>query len=62
MNALKVLLAMELRDERLFNSMATRSVISLKKATDMQIDGEIFRNQREIRLRIGPAIQFIKTA
>jgi diacylglycerol kinase (ATP) len=62
MNALKVLLAMELRDERLLNRMATRAVISLKKAADMQIDGEIFRNQGEIRLRIGPAIQFIKTA
>ncbi len=62
LNALKVLLAMELRDERLFNRMATRSVISLKKPADMQIDGEIFRNQRTVRLRIGPAIQFIKIA
>ena len=60
-NAFKVLLAMELRDERLFNRMATRSVINLREPADMQIDGEIFRNQKEVRLRIGPAIRFIRT-
>jgi diacylglycerol kinase (ATP) len=62
LSALKVLLAMELRDERLFDRMATQSVIRLKKPADMQIDGEIFGNQREVRLHIGPAIRFIKTA
>ena len=62
LNALKVLLGMELRDEKLYDRMATRSVIKLEKPADMQIDGEIFMNQRDVRLRIGPAIRFIKTA
>ena len=61
LNALKVLLGVELRDEKLFDRMATRSVIKLENPTDMQIDGEIFINQREIRLHIGPAIRIIRT-
>jgi diacylglycerol kinase family enzyme len=60
LSALKVLLGMELRDEKLFNRMATRSVIELEKPADMQIDGEIFKGQREIGLHVGPAIRFIK--
>ena len=60
LSALKVLLGMELRDEKLFNRMATRSVIKLKKPADMQIDGEIFKGQREIGLHVGPAIRFIR--
>jgi diacylglycerol kinase (ATP) len=61
LNALKVLLGMELRDQRLFDRMATRSVITLENPADMQIDGEIFENQRGIRLHVGPAIRFIRT-
>ena len=61
LNALKVLLGMELRDSKLFDRMATRSVIKLEKPTDMQIDGEIFKNQKEIRLHVGPGIRFIRT-
>jgi diacylglycerol kinase family enzyme len=61
LSALKVLLGMELRDEKLFNRMATRSVIKLEKPADMQIDGEIFKGQREIGLHVGPVIRFIKT-
>lgn len=60
LSALKVLLGMELRDEKLFNRMATRSVIKLEKPADMQIDGEIFKGQREIELHVGPAIRFIR--
>ena len=60
LSALKVLLGMELRDEKLFNRMATRSLIKLEKPADMQIDGEIFKGQREIGLHVGPAIRFIR--
>ncbi len=60
MNALKVLLGMDLRDENLIDRMATRSVIKLERASDMQIDGEIFRSQKEIQLQVGPAIRFIR--
>ena len=58
-SALRVLLGMELRGEKLFNRMATRSVIKLEKPADMQIDGEIFKGQREIVLHVGPVIRFI---
>ncbi|UCD70492.1 MAG: hypothetical protein JSW70_05650 [Syntrophobacterales bacterium] len=60
-NALKVLLGMELRDEKLFDRTVTRCVIKLEKAADIQIDGEIFANQSEIRLHVGPTIRFIRT-
>jgi len=61
LTALKILLGMELRDSKLFDRMATRSVITLEKPVDMQMDGEIFRDQKEIRLHVGPAIRFIRT-
>lgn len=60
LNALKVLFGMELRDERLLDCMATRCVITLEEPADMQIDGEIFTHQRVIRLRVGPAIRFVR--
>ena len=60
MNALKVLLGMELGDEKLIDRMVTRSVIKLERAADMQIDGEIFKSQNEIQLHVGPAIRFIR--
>ena len=60
LNALKVLLRMELRGHRLFDRMTTRALIRLQRPADIQIDGEIFVNQWEIRLHIGPAIQFIR--
>jgi diacylglycerol kinase (ATP) len=61
LNAFRVLLGMELRGENLLDHMVTESVIKLRKSTDMQIDGEIFANQREIQLRIGPAVRFVRT-
>jgi diacylglycerol kinase family enzyme len=61
LTALKILLGMELRDSKLFDRMATRSVITLEKPVDMQMDGEIFKDQKEIRLHVGPPIQFIRT-
>lgn len=61
LNALRVVLGMELSDSKLLDRMVTRSVITLKRPTDMQIDGEIFTDQKEIRLHVGPAIRFIKT-
>ena len=61
LTALKILLSMELRDSKLFDRMATRSVITLEKPVDMQLDGEIFKDQKEIRLHVGPAIRFIRT-
>jgi diacylglycerol kinase family enzyme len=61
LTALKILLGMELRDSKLFDRMATRSVITLEKPVDMQMDGEIFKDQKEIRLHVGPAIRFIRT-
>ena len=60
LNALKVLLRMELRGQEVFDRMATRALIRLQIPADMQIDGEIFGDQWEIRLQIGPAIQFIR--
>ena len=60
MNALKVLLGMELGDEKLIDRMVTRSVIKLERAADMQIDGEIFKSPKEIQLHVGPAIRFIR--
>jgi diacylglycerol kinase family enzyme len=61
LNAFKMALGMESKDARLFDRMATRSVITLERPADMQIDGEIFRDQKEIRLHIGPSIRFIRT-
>jgi len=61
LNALKVLLGMELRDEGLLDRAATRSVITLREPAEMQIDGEMFENQREIRLQVGPSLRFIRT-
>lgn len=61
LNALKVLLGLELRDEGLLDGMATRSVITLREPAEMQIDGEMFGNQKEIRLQVGPALRFIRT-
>ncbi len=61
LTALKVLLDRELRDSKLFDRMVTRSVITLEKPIDMQMDGEIFRDQKEIRLHVGPIIRFIRT-
>jgi len=61
LNAFKMALGMESKDARLFDRMATRTVITLERPADMQIDGEIFRDQKEIRLHIGPPIRFIKT-
>lgn len=61
LTALKLLLGMELRDSKFFDRMATRSVIKLEKPVDMQMDGEIFEDQKEIRLHVGPAIRFIRT-
>ncbi len=62
LNAVRVLLGMELRGENLLDQMVTQSIIKLRKPADMQIDGEIFRNQKEIQLRIGPAVRFIRTS
>jgi diacylglycerol kinase family enzyme len=61
LTALKILLDMELRDSKLFDRMVTRSVITLEKPVDMQMDGEIFEDQKEICLHVGPAIRFIRT-
>lgn len=61
LNALRVLLGMQLRGERLVDRMVRRSVIKLEKPADIQIDGEIFKNQKEIRLHVGPAIRCIRT-
>jgi diacylglycerol kinase family enzyme len=60
LNALKVLFRMELRGHMLFDRMATRALIRLQRQADMQIDGEIFVNQWEIRLQVGPSILFIR--
>ncbi|NIS62681.1 MAG: hypothetical protein GTO13_18855 [Proteobacteria bacterium] len=60
LTALKILLGMELRDPKIFDRMATRSVITLEKPVDMQMDGEILKDQKEIRLHVGPAIRFIR--
>jgi diacylglycerol kinase family enzyme len=57
---LKALLGMELRDSKLIDRLATRCTITLETPASMQIDGEIFRDQKEVRLRIGPAIRFIR--
>ncbi len=62
LNAFRVLLGMELRGENLLDQMVTQSIIKLGKPVDMQIDGEIFRNQKEIQLHIGPAVRFIRTS
>ncbi len=59
-NALKVLLGMELRNDKLIDRMATRSMIKLARVADMQIDGEIFRSKKEIRIYTGPTMRFIK--
>lgn len=61
LNALKVVLGLELRDEGLLDHAATRSVITLREPAEMQIDGEMFENQKEIRLQVGPALRFIRT-
>ncbi len=61
LTALKILLDMKLRDSKLFDRMVTRSVITLEKPVDMQMDGEIFEDQKEICLHVGPAIRFIRT-
>jgi hypothetical protein len=61
LNAFRVLLGMELRGENFLDHMVSESVIKLRKPTDMQIDGEIFANQREIQLCIGPAVRFVRT-
>jgi diacylglycerol kinase (ATP) len=61
LTALKVLLGMELRDSKLFDRMVTRTVIMLEKPVDMQMDGEIFKDQKEIRLHAGPTMRFIRT-
>jgi len=50
-----------LRGERLVDRMVRRSVIKLEKPADIQIDGEIFKNQKEIRLHVGPVIRCIRT-
>ena len=61
LNVLRVLLGMQLRGERLVDRMVARSAIKLVKPADIQIDGEIFKNQKEIGLQVGPAIRFIRT-
>jgi diacylglycerol kinase (ATP) len=61
LNALRVLLGMQLRGERLVDRMVVRSAIKLEKPADIQIDGEIFKNQEEIGLHVGPAVRFIRT-
>jgi diacylglycerol kinase family enzyme len=61
LTALKVLLGIKLRDSKLFDRMVTRSVITLEKPVDMQMDGEIFRDQKEICLHVGPPVRFIRT-
>ena len=61
LNALRVLLGMQLRGERLVDRLVRRSVIKLEKPADIQIDGEILKNQKEIRLHVGPAIRCIRT-
>lgn len=60
LTVLRMILAMESRDPKLVDRMVTQCTIHLESPTDMQIDGEIFRSQEEIRLHIGPAIQFIR--
>jgi diacylglycerol kinase (ATP) len=60
LNALRVLLGMELTGERLMDRLASRAMIVLERPCDMQIDGEIFKGQREIRLSAGPTIRFIR--
>jgi diacylglycerol kinase (ATP) len=60
LNALRVLLGMELTGERLMDRLASRSVIALERPSDMQIDGEIFKDQTEIRLSAGPTIRFMR--
>ena len=61
LNVLRLLLGMQLRGERLVDRMVARSAIKLVKPADIQIDGEIFKNQKEIGLQVGPAIRFIRT-
>ncbi len=61
LTVLKMILAMESRDPKLVDRMVTRCTIHLESPTDMQIDGEIFKGQEEIRLHIGPSIRFIRT-
>lgn len=60
LNALRVLLGMELLGESLMDRLASRSVIVLERPSDMQIDGEIFKGQQEIRLTAGPTIRFMR--
>jgi diacylglycerol kinase family enzyme len=60
LTAFKVLLGVELRNSKLFDRMATRSTITMEKPMDMQIDGEIFKDQKEICLHAGPILQFIR--
>ena len=60
LNALRVLLGMELTGERLMDRLASRSVIALERPSDMQIDGEIFKDQRVIHLSAGPTIRFMR--
>jgi diacylglycerol kinase family enzyme len=57
----KALLGMELMDSRLLDRLATRCTITVEKPVDMQIDGEIFKDQKEICLHVGPAIRFIRS-
>ena len=61
LTALKVLLGMELSGSKLFDRLVTRTVITLERPVDMQMDGEIFEDQKEIRLHVGPIIRFIRT-
>jgi len=60
LNALRVLLGMELMGEKPMDRLASRSVIMLERPSDMQIDGEIFKDQEEIRLSAGPTIRFMR--
>jgi diacylglycerol kinase (ATP) len=60
LNALRVLLGMELTGEMLMDRLASRSVIALERPCDMQIDGEIFKDQRVIQLSAGPTIRFMR--
>jgi diacylglycerol kinase (ATP) len=61
LNALRVLLGMSLKGEGLADRMVRRSIIKLEKPADIQIDGEIFKDQQEIRLHVGPTIRCIRT-
>lgn len=60
LNALRLLLGMDLTGEKPMDRLASRSVIMLERPSDMQIDGEIFKDQEEIRLSAGPTIRFMR--